>query len=503
MKDLIKTGLLSTLVCAYVASFSGCVDDRAIFADGNKTNPQEKGTVIDPNADDDGDGLTNGQEGEIGTNPNDPDTDDDGLDDGLEVKIGTSPLKADTDDDGVTDGIEVMGTYPDETVNDAGDVTTAEHKTYPIENGTLKVDAPISIDAFGDKQPANIHKNKFTDPTDLVDALDPMNDSDLDTKQNKTEKTDGTDPLNKKSRNPWIYETDNGKKMVEAGYTYIPGGFDVDGFGTEKGFWLAVREARTTATDLAGDLSADYVSNTFVLFDKSGKPIIPDAINAETLKVVYFNAASGTPATDVTPYEAAYMAEHSLTGLPWSVNLPTDKQWTHTTKLMYHLAQNWSDGQVGSGVLKNIGTLAVRNSILGYDDNAAEDYTTTVDEMADKNAEWTRTLIDASVPAQLIGTYGFDVVAQRNLMPEWWLPILNNQIITKDKNIGIYINIGGRFTTDTVASTIANNYVVMTRGGSDDDRLDKAKGIATADFGYGLGYKNKNIGFRAASDYIQ
>jgi hypothetical protein len=50
--------------------------------------------VYDPNADDDGDGLTNGEEDELGTDKDDPDTDDDGYDDGQEVKKNTDPLSA-------------------------------------------------------------------------------------------------------------------------------------------------------------------------------------------------------------------------------------------------------------------------------------------------------------------------------------------------------------------------------------------------------------------------
>lgn len=67
---------------------------------------------LDPNADDsgsdlDGDGLTNKQEHDLGTLPNDIDSDDDGLTDGAEVEGGqTDPLKADTDGDGLQDGLE-------------------------------------------------------------------------------------------------------------------------------------------------------------------------------------------------------------------------------------------------------------------------------------------------------------------------------------------------------------------------------------------------------------
>ena len=42
--------------------------------------------------DDDGDGLSNQEEADLGTDPNNPDTDGDGLADGDEVTLGTDPL---------------------------------------------------------------------------------------------------------------------------------------------------------------------------------------------------------------------------------------------------------------------------------------------------------------------------------------------------------------------------------------------------------------------------
>jgi hypothetical protein len=61
----------------------------------------------------DGDGLTNDEEAEIGSDPDDPDTDGDGLIDGEEVFLGTDPTNADTDGDGVSDlEEEQAGTSP-------------------------------------------------------------------------------------------------------------------------------------------------------------------------------------------------------------------------------------------------------------------------------------------------------------------------------------------------------------------------------------------------------
>ena len=67
-----------------------------------------------PFEDPDRDGLTNLQEFQNGTDPNNPDTDGDGLNDGDEVnKYKTSPLLADTDGDVVPDGVEIKnGTNP-------------------------------------------------------------------------------------------------------------------------------------------------------------------------------------------------------------------------------------------------------------------------------------------------------------------------------------------------------------------------------------------------------
>jgi len=57
--------------------------------------------------DDDGDGLSDAREAELGSDPLNADTDGDGLVDGLELKLGTALLYSDSDFDGITDGEEV------------------------------------------------------------------------------------------------------------------------------------------------------------------------------------------------------------------------------------------------------------------------------------------------------------------------------------------------------------------------------------------------------------
>jgi|GEM_PF-1271156 len=65
------------------------------------TDPSDAATDLD------GDGLSNGDEFALGTNPNSADTDGDGVSDGDEFNVlGSDPLLADTDGDGMSDGFE-------------------------------------------------------------------------------------------------------------------------------------------------------------------------------------------------------------------------------------------------------------------------------------------------------------------------------------------------------------------------------------------------------------
>lgn len=71
-------------------------------------------TGMDPNADDDHDGLTNNEEAKLGTNPTEADTDHDGLSDYDEVYLHhTNPRKWDTDGDGLSDGDEIKRYHTD------------------------------------------------------------------------------------------------------------------------------------------------------------------------------------------------------------------------------------------------------------------------------------------------------------------------------------------------------------------------------------------------------
>ncbi|MFP4544060.1 MAG: OmpA family protein [Candidatus Kapaibacterium sp.] len=183
-------------------------------------------------ADYDNDGLTNGEEKKLGTDPRDPDTDGDGLEDGAEVNVhhsdplkqdtdgdnlndydevmqyNTSPVKADTDSDGLNDGEEIARkTDPlnADTDNDRlldGD-EVKKHETDPLDDDTdgdtlidgdevLKYSTnPKAMDSdndgLNDGDEVNIHK---TNPA----SADSDDDSLKDGAEIKTHKTDPNNP---------------------------------------------------------------------------------------------------------------------------------------------------------------------------------------------------------------------------------------------------------------------------------------------------------------------
>jgi len=499
MKDLLAKSLLSTLVCAYMVSLTGCINDRAAFDEANSTTPGSgtTGDVVNPNGDDDDDGLTNqeeadigtdpkdpdtddddltdGEEVDIGTDPLDPDTDDDGLNDGLEVKIGMDPINSDTDGDGVTDGIEILGTYED-NIDADGKVTSAGDEKTPIKLGesglkVLDVAIPLSIADWGDRAPANIHKNPVTDPSDKIDALDPMNDSDYDKRPNINEinhQPDATDPLDQKSFYPWIYETPEGIAMEDAGFAYIPGGFDLDGDGTaETGFWMAKYEARgADSTVTAIDNLNTYINTNFEVINATSAIGYVDtaaiASGEDLFTAVYNNASAGI--TGMYGFEAASLVSQSQIEGGEVTMLPSNKQYAHVLTL---IANYKADN--------------VKNSLLGYDANVEEAYERAVFEMTSNNQEFTRNLIK------------LDEFNENNV-PAWW----NVQKVFYNDSDKAAASTDALVNPDAGLGINQDPYAVIVRGDVD------TTGLVKMSLQYGVTFGEKgDIGFRAASDYLK
>jgi len=150
---------------------------------GGEQNDDTLCNVCD--ADSDGDGLGDGEEISIGTDPGDWDTDDDGRNDWHEVTGGgpipTDPFDPDTDDDGLLDSAEVFGSNPTNPANcdtdgdglcDGGNRTP--YMTTPGQPGVAF--NPRCITGIGGHpNPLGIGENERGDGARHPDETDPNN----------------------------------------------------------------------------------------------------------------------------------------------------------------------------------------------------------------------------------------------------------------------------------------------------------------------------------------
>ena len=175
------------------------------------SDEQEKEDGTDPNnPDTDGDGLTDKQEidgsensfdedgnktsesGKDGapTDPNNPDSDGDGLTDGTETQIGTDPNNPDTDGDDHNDGDEIKDNKDPKDPNSfPGDDTDTDGDGVPDVQEEKDGTDPNNPDTDGDGLTDGEEKEHGTDPKNPDTDGDGVNDGD--------EVKDGTDPKNK------------------------------------------------------------------------------------------------------------------------------------------------------------------------------------------------------------------------------------------------------------------------------------------------------------------
>lgn len=116
--------------------------------------------ISDYDEDFDTDGLSNGQEYEIGTRPFDDDSDGDSLKDGDEVNTYfTDPLEVDTDKDGLNDDDEIyFGTDPNDPDSDDNNILDGDEKRsqtfiHRVENKDCAItEVIVSMEATGNLQ---------------------------------------------------------------------------------------------------------------------------------------------------------------------------------------------------------------------------------------------------------------------------------------------------------------------------------------------------------------
>jgi hypothetical protein len=115
----------------------GVIDGAECALGSDPNDPNSKPVVGGP--DSDGDGLSDAVEVTIGSNPNDTDTDDDKILDGIEYKgYGTSLTSADSDGDGCSDGDEVASVDGLHAVNSIDLQLVAQRFLKPVRANSLQ-----------------------------------------------------------------------------------------------------------------------------------------------------------------------------------------------------------------------------------------------------------------------------------------------------------------------------------------------------------------------------
>jgi len=134
--------------------------------------------------DQDEDGLTDQEEADLGTDPNNADTDGDGLTDGQEVNThGSDPLDSDSDDDGLTDGEEVLLYGSDPTDRDT-DGDGIDDGTEAMLTGSNPIVGDVDGDVLGILL-TNLADNIIGGLDATTDVFDVKKDKDALSKRNK------------------------------------------------------------------------------------------------------------------------------------------------------------------------------------------------------------------------------------------------------------------------------------------------------------------------------
>lgn len=141
----------------------------ALVACGRDVDPNTDDTDVVDAPDSDGDGVTDADEAELGTDPDVADTDGDRLSDGDERDAGTDPLEIDSDGDGYLDGDEVAeGSDP----LDDDDLIYTGGWPYYWDKDSVEEGSFVGTAKVGDPVPRWITIDQNGEEVDLFDFAD-------------------------------------------------------------------------------------------------------------------------------------------------------------------------------------------------------------------------------------------------------------------------------------------------------------------------------------------
>lgn len=498
----------------------GLLDGEEFYLyDTNVTNPDSDGDGLTDaeeintyntdatNPDSDGDGLTDAEEiNTYDTNATNPDSDNDGLTDAEEIKkYDTNATNPDSDGDCLLDSFEVLYYETNATNPDTdGDKVNDGIEVYSDDSTILNVvclSNPETLDGGENKNPAI--DNLPNDGTDVINALDPNNDSDGDGQVNSRENncSEGN-PLDSNKICAYLIDSEDAIEMSRLGYAYIPGGFDVDGDGVnETGFWMSRYQARRTEEIIPAQEVIDtvgivnqYISKTFAVVNRKVSLLAYSESKLDASKAtismegneLLFDEQSVTGhkrISQFTPYLAEVcMSKHKLITsngkvLDLNVTIPTHKQYLHVKKLLDADKANGGDGR------------HIRNGLLGIDANLPlTEYTIVIDEFGETKKEYVRNLVQLVSVIEGIDENIFNF--ERDV-PLWW-----------EANPSKFISsVGGALSSQDLGFGMGltkDPYAVIVRGGEILDLRFSVSAIESDGESDSTG-----ISFRAATPYFK
>jgi hypothetical protein len=234
------------------------------------TNPRN---LLDPPhalSDSDGDGLTNQEECDLGTDASNPDSDADGVIDGCEVDAGFDPLSPfdwTTADDANGDGIPELAELCMGIYDPTGDID-GDGLTNSQEIGYMRCSDPLSPDSDGDGLWDGMEVSLGTGPCTADTDGDGMNDGfevahgfdPLNADENNNQKLDGLDDS----------DMDGLINTLEFTYGTDPREEDSDGDGADDGVEIAQRSDPNSEAD-NGEAPLDDGLEPFLLTFTSGQ----------------------------------------------------------------------------------------------------------------------------------------------------------------------------------------------------------------------------------------
>jgi len=396
----------------------------------------------------------------------------------------TNASNSDTDGDTVADGIEIYS-YVANDLN-VSCLTTPEtlaggHNNSPARDGIPDAN------------------------NDVINALDPTNDSDGDGQANSYENncTEG-DAMDVNKWCPFINDTEAGRILTEHGYSYVPGGFDVDGDGVnEGGFWISRYQARASGVQVGSETVINkvgnvnqYISKNFEVLNRNVDVLSYDeAPLSETsalagMELIFDeeSVAGVKRISNFTPYLANVCLSQYLlkdengTVVDVNITMPTHKQYMHVKMLLdADLITPDKDGLLGDG-------RHIRNGVLGTDPNVPLfDYNLIIDEFGEELKEYVRNLVQLrqTNTSTFVDTFSF-----ANDVPAWW-QVDESKFKDFDTGANATQDLGNGIGPEKDA------YAVIVRGGSILDVTQGVSGALTDDDG-----QTNGISFRAATPYL-